>query len=341
MPRNLDHRVAIVPGALPPGSCGGSVPCACGDRVVLDRTLDDGVDPVTTTVCPADGLIVADGVTLHLGGAILRGRGAGAGVRIETGATDVTIQRGKLSRFATGVLGEGTTGAHLTNLQMLDNTGDGVRLSGNGHTVEKAVIQRNGGRGVAISGNATQLSNLQVKSNGGVGVSLVGNDTTTEGSVIERNGGAGAVVSGNGNQVTLLQVESNGGGDGVTLVGSGNTAARNIATRNGGDGLEIQGASATVDRNRATSNREAGLEIHGTGHTVTLNITGLNTGAGLQMVGTTGSRFDRNRGENNGGFGITDNSTGTGTGGTANTYTGNICGRGNGAGASSPAGLCR
>jgi hypothetical protein len=92
--------IAIVPGALPPGSCGGSVPCACGDRVVLDRTLDDGVDPVTTTVCPADGLIVADGVTLDLGGAILRGRGAGAGVRIETGATDVTIQRGKLSVLA-------------------------------------------------------------------------------------------------------------------------------------------------------------------------------------------------------------------------------------------------
>ena len=46
-------------------------------------------------------------------------------------------------------------------------------------------------------------------------------------------------------------------------------------------------------------------------------------------------------GENNGGFGIADDSTGTGTSGTANTYTQNICGRGNGAGRSSPPGLCR
>ncbi len=74
---------------------------------------------------------------------------------------------------------------------------------------------------------------------------------------------------------------------------------------------------------------------------VTSNIATLNTSHGLQMLATTASRFDRNRSENNRGLGFTDNSTGGGTAGTANTYTLNICGRGNGAGASSPAGLCR
>ena len=121
----------------------------------------------------------------------------------------------------------------------------------------------------------------------------------------------------------------------------GNRVARINATRNGGDGLQIHGASATVESNRATNNGEAGVEIHGTEHTVRSNIAGQNAGTGLQMLGTTGSRFERNRGENNGGFGMTDDSTGTGTSGTANTYTQNICGRGNAAGLSSPASLCR
>jgi hypothetical protein len=148
------------------------------------------------------------------------------------------------------------------------------------------------------------------------------------------------VVIGDENRVANLQVESNGG-DGVSLAGSHNTAARNIVTFSGGDGFQIQGAGAVVDRNRATSNGEAGLEIHGTGHTVTSNIARLNTGTGLEMVGTTGSRFDRNRGENNRGFGITDDSAGGGTAGTANTYTLNLCGSANTLGASAPPGLCR
>ena len=98
------------------------------------------------------------------------------------------------------------------------------------------------------------------------------------------------------------------GGDGVFVKGTGNRLTRTSATRNGGDGLEIQGASAVVERNQATRNGESGLEIHGTGHTVSSNIADRNTGTGLQMVDTTGSRFDRNQGENNRGVGITDDS---------------------------------
>jgi len=94
-----------------------------------------------------------------------------------------------------------------------------------------------------------------------------------------------------------------------------------------------------VEANLATNNGHAGLEIHGTCHAVSLNVANLNTGTGLEMLGTAGSRFDRNRGANHGGFGMSDDSAGTGTAGTANTY--NICGRGNGAGVSSPPGLCR
>jgi hypothetical protein len=304
-----------------------------------DRTLGGG-DPVTRTACPADGLIVATGVTLDLGGATLRGQGAGAGVRIEPGAERVTVRRGKIVGFATGVLGEGASGVHMANVHVLDSAHDGVNLAGDGHTVEIAVIQGSAGLGVAVVGHASRLSRLQVRNNSRAGVRLVGNGHTLEQSAIEGNGEAGAEVKGDANQVARLQVTGNGG-DGVFVTGTGNRAARNSATRNGEAGLEIQGESAVVEANLATSNGEAGLEIHGTGHAVSLNFASLNTGTGLQMQGTTGSRLDRNRGANNGGFGMADDSTGTGTGGTANTYTQSICGRGNGAGVSLPPGLCR
>lgn len=125
---------------------------------------------VIWAVCPADGLVVATGVTLNLGGATLRGQGAGAGVRIEAGATDVTLRLGRVTGFATGVRGEGTTGVRVANVQVLDSAQDGVNLTGEGHTVEIAVIQSSGGLGVAVVGDAGRLSRLQVQSNGRAGV---------------------------------------------------------------------------------------------------------------------------------------------------------------------------
>src|SRR5215475_8923829 len=137
--------IAIVPPSRQPSRpCGGAVPCACGDRVVRDHTLR-GVDPVTRARCSVNGLLVADGVTLDFGGATLRGLGVGAGILIDPGARHVTVRGGRLMGFATGVLGEETTGGQLENLQIVDNTGDGIRLGGADHTVTKVVIQRNAG----------------------------------------------------------------------------------------------------------------------------------------------------------------------------------------------------
>jgi len=322
-----------------PTACGGSVPCACGDRVVRDRTLR-GSDPVTRTACPADGLIVADGVTLDLGGATLRGQGAGVGVRIEAGASDVTVRRGAISGFATGVHGEGTTAVSLASVQVRDSSQDGVILTGDGHTVEKSVIEGSGGLGVAVVGHAARLSRLQVRGSRGAGVRLLGDGHVLEKSEMAGNAGRGAEVSGDRNQVVRLEVEGNGD-DGVLVIGTGNQVAKNAATRNRGNGLEIEGELAVVERNEATSNGGAGLEIHGTGHRVSSNVAEKNTGTGLHVVGTAGSQFDRNQSENNHGFGIADDSTGMGTSGTANSYTKNVCGTRNARGASSPAGLCR
>src|SRR5262245_291642 len=286
-PRGGPVGIAIVPPSPQlPRPCGGDVPCACGDRVVRDHTLR-GVDPVTRARCSVNGLLVADGVTLDLGGATLRGLGAGAGILIDPGARRVTVRGGKLMGFATGVLGEETTGGQLENLQILDNTGDGIRLGGADHTVTKVVIQRNAGGGLMVTGDATEVSNVQVTSNGGDGVRLRGSGATLEASVIARNEGAGVDVTGNGNRVSLLQLDSNGG-DGLRLAGTGNLASRNIAQRNGGHGLEIQGASATLDRNRAPNNGGFGITddstgggTSGTANTYVSNTCGRGNDAGI------------------------------------------------------------
>jgi len=334
--------IAVVPlrvGPPPVTSCGDDVPCSCGDRVVKDRKLR-GSDPVTKTVCPADGLVVATGVTLDLGGTTLRGRDMGAGVRLEPGATHATVRNGTITGFATGVRGDGATGASIANVQVRNSNQDGVTLSGDGHSVEKSVIEGSGGLGVAVVGQAARLSGLQVIGNVAAGVRLLGDGHVLEKSELAANARRGAEIGGDRNQVVGLQVEGNTG-DGLLVKGTGNQAAKNSATRNLENGLEIQGDRAVVEKNESTNNGWAGLEIHGTGHQVSSNVSEKNTKAGLQVVGTTAGQFERNKSENNRGFGITDDSTGRGTSGTANSYTKNVCGKGNARGASSPAGLCR
>ena len=60
--------VPVMISAARAADCGGGIPCACGDHVAANHTLVSGVDPVTVTRCPGDGLTVGSGVTLDLGG---------------------------------------------------------------------------------------------------------------------------------------------------------------------------------------------------------------------------------------------------------------------------------
>jgi hypothetical protein len=59
---------------------------------------------------------------------------------------------------------------------------------------------------------------------------------------------------------------------------------------------------------------------------VSRNVAGRNRRRGFELIGAAASRLDRNRGENDGAFGFADDSREAGTGGTANIYTGDICG---------------
>src|SRR5262249_28324449 len=86
--------------------CGEGVgACRCGDRVVPNSRLG-GSDPVLTTTCPCDGLIVASGVSLQIGGTITGESDACSGILIEGNATGVAVTDGRITGFGLGVDGD-------------------------------------------------------------------------------------------------------------------------------------------------------------------------------------------------------------------------------------------
>jgi len=301
----------------PNNTCGGSVPCHCGDTVVASRNLDSS-DPVLRTACPDDGLYVASGVTLQINGTIRDlpnprddCSGIVVGVPGATGATRVVVKIGTIVGFDSGV-----------------EAGDFNGTSGGGKVTE------------------SQFLRLQIVDSADTGIGLTGDNNVIERNIITSEnisgGQAGILVrTGSHNTVSLNRTETSGV-DGIKLQGgSDNTVSRNLSQRSGSSssGFRIDGNRATVDRNTSKDNSADGFTISGTNHTVTRNIAARNADNGFS-VGATGSTFTSNVSKYNGGFGIEDvTAPGPGTSGTSNFYTANLC-TGNGMGTSNPLGLC-
>jgi len=297
----------------------GATPCSCGDTVTADRTLVCGSDPVTTTVCPGDGLTVSDGVTLDLGGCTITGDSKDhTDVGIVVAGQHITVTNGRVTNFGFGVAtlpGSPTSDSTLSVLQIFAN-GEGIRLAAEGST----------------------LTRLQVRQNDRTGIDLVAADTVITKSVLRLNGGAGIILQAgpwavNANTVSLNRCESNGA-PGLQIHGVVNTIARNILLRNGGDGAEVDGSGHIIDRNQGKFNGHSGFHIQGEDHTVTLNIAQSNDIDGF-TVSASESALSRNTGNYNGGYGIHDASPAS-----DNTYSANKC-TGNALGKSRPPGLCK
>src|SRR5262247_3599635 len=104
--------ISFTHGAVPPalaqcvfvpGSpCGERVgPCRCGDTVVTSTRLD-GSDPVLQTPCPMNGLSVASGVRLEVGGTVRAAAGnTCSGIVVLPNATNVVVTTGKIVGFQT------------------------------------------------------------------------------------------------------------------------------------------------------------------------------------------------------------------------------------------------
>ena len=275
--------------------CGAGVgACSCGDTVVTNTTLG-ATDPVTSTICPVNGLIVADGVALNLQ-ATIRGSNDGVGILVEEGAQDVTVSRGRIFGFQRGLSAPSSTGGRFFNLEIANNgDGGGIEFSGNDNAIERNTIHNNTSEGITC-------------------------------------------FTGTGNRIVSNRVEQNDGNGIMALACTDTTIERNVANGNTKFGLDVAGSSNNVVGNKMTGNLEGGLRIEGSSQSVSRNVGRRNgvpfAGDGL-FVDAADSAFDRNRLDQNDGFGIRDNSTG----GT-NTFTQNVC-NANALGDSSPQSRCR
>lgn len=138
------------------GTCGGLVPCQCGDAVAADYVMTDDLGP-----CPGHGLVVRSNVTLDCGGFGLVGLGNGSeqyGVYLngDTGAEvrGARVLRCDISGFLRGVRLRSAEGNKVLDNLIHDN-GDVTRHVGYGIDLA-AGAKNNLLRGNAITSNGDE-----------------------------------------------------------------------------------------------------------------------------------------------------------------------------------------
>ena len=230
---------------------------------------------MVSTVCTCNGLDVADGVELDLGGNTITGSETCVGVLIEAGADIVTIKNGTIEKFATGI---GTDPAATCTTPATCTTG-------------------------------SMITRIKARRNTDTGISVVGSNNILDLNRLQFNGQSGIVVDGDENKLIRNQVictkkfgcES----DGIKVSGDKNTLDRNLSDRNGGDGVSVSGDKNTLDRNLSNRNDDDGIFVDGTGNTLKRNMANFNEGNGVLATGGTilfpNIDGGRNRGKRNGG----------------------------------------
>jgi len=268
------------PGAAGAKLCGDDVqgqhiPCACGDTVVSDRALTN--DPVTRTVCPANGLIVraasADhGVTIDLRGKTLRGSGYGVGVLITYGGPGgarliSTGRRARINGFMDGIVGHGANAVALIDaISVQRSVHDGVRIQAPGYTIRRTEARACGGDGFSLGGRHFVITNSRAVDSGHFGYSVMGKDGTIgisgAGNTALRSGRIGFSVTGTGHRIVDCAA-SESAKEGVRLSGMYYTISGCVAERNGTDGIVGMGGDWWVNGNHATGNGKNGVFLGG------------------------------------------------------------------------------
>ncbi len=289
--------------ALSPMTAAFAQTVSCGDTITKSTALASDVGP-----CPENGIIIgADNITLDCNG------------------HSITAASGN-SYPSAGVEMIGHSGVTIRNCIVTGFNGYGFHL-------EK-------------SSNNKLLGNKAINNNQGF---VVNGDfaTNSDKNTLDRNTATGNAGNGfsvsfdsNYNSLTRNTASGNQGAGFYLYVTDYNTLTGNTATNNGYAGVDVDIASNNkLTGNTAASNDKIGFTISGSSNTLTGNTARSNGDNGFTIADSSNT-LTGNRADTNTGFGYQDSTQGTGTKGTANTYRGNEC-HGNGAGGSSPSGLCR
>ncbi len=237
---------------------GRRVPCACGDVVVSDTTLQAG-DPVVAERCQGSGLFLkarpgAQSLRLDLAGLSLLGSGFGSGIRVVNGGRrgavitgDSSSGKAEIVGFGTGIFAHGTRAVlEVSGVTVKGSRGNGLWLRSSGARVTNVSSQKNGGDGFRLDGHACVYSGLSASGNHGSGLRLSGESAMVDGR-LEANLGNGATVSGRGHDLTGVEALGNGGA-GLALSGRGHRVAGARLTGNAGPPIKDNTATSEGSR---------------------------------------------------------------------------------------------
>ncbi len=266
-------------------NCGGTVPCSCGDTVITNTILDTAKDPVVTTVCSGDGLIVATGVTLDLGGNTIRGSLNREGIQIGKAASDINIKNGRVEGFYQGVKGLDVNSVTVTNIFSTKNRYFGIVLKGNNHRIENSIAVENGGRGMRIKGPNAIFVNNNSSRNGGYGFNVIGDNAVIKNNTCDDNGSDGIHVDGDDNLFEDNECRGNER-HGIVTDDAINSVFRNNIVERNNFGFSILGNGGhLLEGNIANKNRGFGIYVRAPRNTLINNIANKNGQSGIKVAG--------------------------------------------------------
>lgn len=212
---------------------GQRIPCRCGDTVVGNVRLVAS-DPVVSTRCTLDGLVVRAGaevesITIDLAGNRIRGSDAGVGLRVIAGGTDGARviggnadQRGMVTGFGIGLWAtRGQAIARVEHLELIGNRDEGARVAIAGTIFEDVIATANGRDGFKVDGMGGRFADVRASDNGENGLRLCSDNTAVH-VVASRNGRSGIIVDGSNNDLEAAEAVENGR-DGIVVRGEGGT----------------------------------------------------------------------------------------------------------------------
>jgi parallel beta-helix repeat protein len=250
-----------------------------------------------------------------------------------------------------GIVVSGLT-VSVTDNTSTNNTEDGFLFESlDGSTVTNNTATGNGEFGISVlSSESCTLSANTASNNASDGFQISSDSATLKGNTADANGQDGYFFMVTQATVINNSADSNQGvgtdpnliDDGGFVFGGGAiTLRRNSSTNNAQDGFLLQSTGGTIAKNTATGNGddgfllfEAGTNVFGPGiNTLNANVSENNGNDGFDLSDSAGNVVENNTASGNAVFDLSDDSTGSGTAGTANTWTNNA------ANTSNPAGL--
>ncbi len=116
------------------------------------------------------------------------GGAPGVGINVRPGSDRVTVRNGSVHGFFTGVNASGRD-IEFSDLTVVDNAFNGILTAGQGATIRRAIVYRNGDNGIAISnGGLVEDSTIAFNDNAGI---LADPNGLITGNSISENGGNG------------------------------------------------------------------------------------------------------------------------------------------------------